>query len=142
MPNLSGNDDCRGCSATVVAEVHGLPRLLNHNDCRGFFRRVKHYQKDKSQRLYLMSFLLFILHEFLIYLLSRFHFMDSLDLSFPIKRFSYRASAKVCGGPCGPRRTSTFQILPVVKGSNPLLRRRRHPGDQGPEAVCPIVRPR
>src|SRR6202161_4607151 len=27
-----------------------------------------------------------------------------------------RLSAKVCGGACGPRRTSTFQNLPVVKG--------------------------
>src|SRR5712664_4812855 len=25
-------------------------------------------------------------------------------------------SAKVCGGPCGPGRTSMFQLFPVVKG--------------------------
>jgi len=40
--------------------------------------------------LYLKSFFfIFILHEFLIHLLSRFYFMDPLDLSSPIKRFCY-----------------------------------------------------
>ena len=32
------------------------------------------------------------------------------------------ASAKVCGGPCGPGRTSMFQLFPVVKGLTPSSR--------------------
>ena len=31
-------------------------------------------------------------------------------------------SAKVCGGPCGPGRTSMFQLFPVVKGLTPSSR--------------------
>src|ERR1700722_16061508 len=33
-----------------------------------------------------------------------------------------KSSAKVCGGPCGPGRTSMFQLFPVVKGLTPSSR--------------------
>src|SRR6267378_7048675 len=50
------------------------------------------------------------------------HFVLCRPIYPPLPGCPSDASAKVCGGPCGPGRTSMFQLFPVVKGLTPSSR--------------------